>query len=240
MKKYIVLLSAVVLTAFCSCSKWAGDPITETFSVDGTYTKLVVEDAFDVTVSDEVSQVTITAGDNIMPKIRVEKTSNTLTIYIKGWTGHSGEMNVLLPRNTDLTKVHLSGASDFHSDFALSGQTVEVKCSGSSDFEGLVEADELTLNLSGSSDATIEGTVGKLNMSISGSSDLERKVVGNHYSLICDQCECSISGSSEAYIHCDGTIKGSISGSSSLHFTGTAFTADCSTSGGSDIVHEVL
>lgn len=240
MRKYIVLLTAVVLTALCSCSKWAGDPITETFSVDGTYTELVVEDAFDVTVSDEVSQITITAGDNVMSKVRVEKTDKTLTIYLKGWTVSHGDMKVLLPRNADLTSADLSGASDFHTSFALTGQTVEVKCSGSSDFYGLVEADNLNLTLSGSSEATIEGTVGKLNMSISGSSDLERKVVGNRYSLVCDQCECSISGSSEAYIHCDGTIRGSVSGSSSLHFTGTAFTADCSTSGSSEIKHDVF
>ena len=239
MKKYLIVLSAVAMMVLCSCEKWAGDPITETFSVDGTYTELVVEDAFDVTVSDAVSQVTITAGDNIMPKVRVEKDGNTLTIYLKGWTVSHGEMNVLLPSNADLTKVHLSGASDFHTPFALTGQAVDVKCSGSSDFFGLVEADELNLTLSGSSEATIEGTVNKLNMSISGSSDLERKIVGNHYSLVCNQCECSISGSSEAYIHCDGTIKGSISGSSSLHFTGTAFTADCNTSGGSSIKHDV-
>ena len=240
MKKYITLFSAVVLTAFCSCSKWAGDPITETFSVDGTYTELVVEDAFDVTVSDAVSQVTVTAGDNVMPKVRVEKDGNTLTIYLKGWTVSHGDMEVLLPRNADLTKVHLSGASDFHTPFALTGQNIEVVCSGASEFEGLVEADKLTLNISGSSDVAIEGTVNKLNMSISGSSELEQKIVDRHYSLVCDQCECSISGSSEAYIQCDGTIRGSVSGSSSLHFTGTAFTADCSTSGSSEIKHDVF
>ena len=80
----------------------------------------------------------------------------------------------------------------------------------------------------------------KLELNISGSSELEKKVVNNRYSLTCDQCECSISGSSDAYIHCDGTITGSISGSSTLHFTGTAFTADCNTSGGSEIIHDVL
>lgn len=240
MRKYIPLLSALVLTVFCSCSKWAGDPITETFSVDGTYTELVVEDAFDVTVSDEVSQITITAGDNIMPKVRVEKAGNTLTICIKGWTACRGDMKVLLPYNPDLKKIDLSGASDFRSAYVLTGQKVELELSGASDFFGRVEADELELDLSGSSNATIDGNATKLELDISGSSDLVKKVVGNRYSLVCDQCECSISGSSEAYIHCDGTIKGSISGSSELHFTGTAFTGDCSTSGSSSIKHDVF
>lgn len=240
MKKYLLLLSAFAMTAFCGCSKWAGDPITETFSVDGTYTELVVEDAFDVTVSDEVSRVTVTAGDNIMSKVRVEKDGNTLTIYLKGWTVASGDIKVLLPYNPDLKSVELSGASDFHSSFALTGPEVEIEASGASNFYGIVNADELELYLSGSSDATIDGQVAKLDMHISGSSDLRQKIVDQHYSLVCDQCECSISGSSDAFIHSDGTIRGSVSGSSRLHFTGTAFTGDCSTSGSSSIKHDVF
>jgi len=45
---------------------------------------------------------------------------------------------------------------------------------------------------------------------------------------------------SNAYIHCDGSIKVNLSGASDLHFTGTAFTGDSSTSGASDIIHDVL
>ena len=240
MKKYLIILSVFTITTFCSCSKWDGDPITQEFSIDGNYTELVVEDAFDITVSNEVSQVTITAGDNIMSKVKVERSGSTLKIYLKGWTINHNDMKVLLPYNPNLKDIDLSGASDFHSAFALVGQEVEIELSGASNFYGSVEAEELELNLSGSSDATIEGIVNKLDMNISGSSELEQKVVGNRYSLSCNQCECSISGSSDAYIHCDGSIRGSISGSSNLHFTGTAFTADCNTSGSSDIIHDVL
>ena len=240
MKKCLIALSTIAMLAFCSCSKSDGDPITQEFSVNGAYTELVVEDAFDVTVSDAVSQVTVTAGDRIMSKVKVEKSGNTLKIYLKGWTVSHSTMKVLLPYNPELKKLDLSGASDYHSVYPIIGQKVEVELSGASDFFGYVEADELELDLSGSSEATIDGVATKLELNISGSSELEKKVVNNRYSLTCDQCECSISGSSDAYIHCDGTITGSISGSSTLHFTGTAFTADCNTSGGSEIIHDVL
>ena len=149
-------------------------------------------------------------------------------------------MKVLLPYNPDLNDVDLSGASDFHSTFAITGQKVELELSGASDFYGFVEADELELKISGSSNATIDGVVGKLDMSISGSSDLKEKIVGNHYSLVCDQCKCSVSGSSDAYIHCDGSIKGGVSGSSELHYTGNASTSGCSISGSSSVTHDVL
>ncbi len=67
MKKYLAILSVVVLFAFSGCSKYAGDPVSKNFSISGTYTELEVEDAFDVTVSDAATQITITAGEYVMP-----------------------------------------------------------------------------------------------------------------------------------------------------------------------------
>ncbi|MBO4599106.1 MAG: DUF2807 domain-containing protein [Bacteroidales bacterium] len=239
MKKYLFIFPAIVLATLCGCSKWAGDPITQEFSIDGTYTELQVEDAFDVYVSNEVSQITVTAGDNIMPKVKVEKNGDKLEIYLKGWsTSYGSDMKVLLPANPNLQKVNLSGASDFYGD--LAADNVEIVLSGSSDIEGSVAATNLSITLSGSSDATLEGQVGKLILALSGSSDLEKKMVGNHYALSCDECEGTISGSSEAYIHCDGNIKVKVSGSSSLHYTGYATTTGSSTSGSSDIEHDAF
>lgn len=236
MRKCLIILSTVIMTAFCGCSKSDGDPITKEFSVDGTYTELVVEDAFDVTVSDAVSQVTVTAGDRIMPKVKVERIGDKLKIYLKGWTVSMGDMNVLLPRNVNLKKVDLSGASDFRGD--LVADEVELELSGASSFVGMVMATKLDMELSGASDATIDGQVSTLDIDISGSSRIEKKVVNNRYSLACELCEGEISGASDVYIHCDGSIKVDVSGASELHFTGTAYTYDSHTSGGSDITHD--
>ena len=233
MKKSLIVLSALIMMAFCGCEKWAGTPVTQEFSVNGTYTELEIQDAFEVTVSNEVSQAVVTAGDNIMSKVRVQKDGNTLKIYLKGWTVSSGEMKVVLPYNSNLKSVELSGASDFRSAFAIVGQKVDIEISGASDFYGSVEADELELD-------TIDGAVAKLDMNLSGSSDLKQKIVDGRYSLGCNNCECSVSGSSDAYIHCDGVIRGSVSGSSDLHYTGNASTSACSVSGSSSVIHDVL
>ena len=240
LKKELIILQAIVLAFFCSCSKWDGDFITQEFSVNGIYTELEVEDAFDVTVSDEVSLISITAGDRIMSKVKVEMNDNKLKIYLKEWTICYGTMKVTLPYNPDLVKVDLSGSSSFHSLFPMKGQKVDLELSGASDFFGSVEVDKLKLDMSGSSNATIDGVVRILDMDISGSSDLVQKIVGNHYTLVCDQCKCSMSGSSNAYIHCNNSISGSLSGSSTLYYTGNAATSNCSTSGGSSIIHDIL
>ena len=279
MKKHLIILSTLVLFAFCSCSKFAGEPITKDFSISGAYNALEVEDAFDVTVSDLATQVTITAGEKVMPNVVVETVDSTLKIYLKGWHTNLGkDMTVILPYNFDLRSVDLSGASEFHSEYGLEGQKVEVELSGASDFycdidadevdinlsgasnfigevltdeiemdltgssniKGYVEALDLDLEMSGASDATLEGQVDMLTINLSGASNIKKTVNGNRYGLVCDQCEGSVTGASNVYIHCDGTIKVSLSGASDLHFTGSAFTGDCTTSGGSDIYHDVL
>ena len=279
MKKYLAILSVVVLFAFSGCSKYAGDPVSKNFSISGTYTELEVEDAFDITVSDVATQITVTAGEYVMPNVVVETVENTLKIYLKGWHSNRGtDMTVILPYNADLTSVELSGASEFHSEYGLEGEKVEVELSGASDFycdvdadevnislsgasdffgevladeiemdlsgsskiKGYVDADELDLDLSGASEATIEGQVGTLKTDLTGASDINKTVNGNRYGFACDQCEGSVSGASNVYIHCDGTIKVNLSGASDLYFTGNAFTGDSTTSGGSDIYHDTL
>ena len=241
MKKNLIVLSIIAMTAFCSCSEWAGDPITQKFSIDGTYTELEVEDAFDVVVSDTATMITITAGENVMPKVRVVNNGDKLSIYLKGWASNRGkDMTVIIPYNPDLKKVDLSGASDFYSEFPLTGQNVEIELSGSSSVKGNVTASELELDMSGASDAMLTGQVSTLKLGLSGASSLKRSIVGSHYAFVCDNCEGSMSGSSDAYIHCDGSITVSLSGASDLYYTGSAVTRGSSTSGSSNIVHDEL
>lgn len=281
MKKQLIVLFSCVLFAsvFSCCQKFAGEPVTNYFSIDGTYTELQVEDAFDVFVSDTATLITITAGEYVMPNVVVKIDDNTLEIYLKGWHNNCGaDMTVILPYNADLTSVNLSGASEFHSEYGLDGREVEVDLSGASDFycdivadevnielsgasnfygdidaddiemdlsgssdiEGNVSANTLDLVLNGASDATLIGQVTALKINLAGSSNIKETVVGNRYGLVCDKCEGLMSGASDAYIHCDGTIKVDLSGSSDLHFTGHAFTGDSSTSGASNIIHDVL
>ena len=146
MKKHLIILSTLVLFAFSGCQKFAGDPITKDFSISGAYNALEVEDAFNVTVSEEATQVTITAGENIMPNVVVETVDSTLKIYLKGWHTNLGkDMTVILPYNANLTSVDLSGASEFHSEYGLEGQKVEVELSGASDFYCDIDADDVDI-----------------------------------------------------------------------------------------------
>lgn len=241
MKKIMICITTVVLTVLCGCSKTDGDPITKEFSINNTYTELNVSHAFNVTVSDEVTQVTVTAGDRIMPKVIVEEKNGKLTIRLKNLTVANGSLTALIPYNSNLKDVDLSGASEFHSQHPIVAQSVSIDLSGASRFYGEIEdATKLDLDLSGASDATLTGTVGTLDLALSGASNIMQTIVGNKYGLSCNNCEGDMSGASTAYIHCDGTISVSLSGASTIHYTGNASTSGCSLSGSSNVIHDVL
>jgi hypothetical protein len=197
MKKYLFVLSALVLFAFSSCQKFAGDPILKDFTVDGSYTALEVQDAFEVTVSDAATQVTVTAGEKVMPKVIVEIVGNTLKIRIKPMaTLYGGELKAVIPYNADLTSVDLSGASEFHSEYGLEGQKVEVELSGASEFYSDVDADEIKIDLSGASNFHGDAVADKVEAHLSGSSDFFGDVLA-------DEIDMELLGSS--------TIEGNVS-----------------------------
>ena len=132
----------------------------------------------------------------------------------------------------------MSGASEFYGD--IDADEIDLDLSGASKIEGYVTAAELDIELSGGSDAALEGQVAELEVNLSGASDIIKKVVEHRYAFICDQCRGSMSGGSNAFIHCDGSIKVSLSGGSELHYTGNASTSGSDCTGGSNIVHDVL
>lgn len=296
MKKYLIVLLALVLFAFSSCQKIAGDLISKDFNIDGSYTTLKVQDAFEVVVDDSATQVTVTVGENIMPKVVVGIVDHTLKIRLKGFnhSSYGTDMKVILPYNADLRIIELSGASKFRSEYGLvcqksivelSGASdfycdllaneIDIRISGASEFHGEIQADEVNIDLSGSSnlygiivaddlnmnlsessdidcdvesdelnlemsgasDATLVGYVTQLKMTLSGSSNIVQQVVGDEYALRCDHCEGTMTGSSKAYIHCDGRICVDLSDASDLHYTGDGISSGCSTiSGGSSII----
>ena len=265
MKKLFTILAASAALVLSGCNEIIkitdpGDPVTKVVETVGNYTALDISNAFDVYVDKNATAVTVTAGENVMPFVIVEEVDGTLKIYIKRFTTiRSGSLKAIVPYSTALKDVILSGASSFHSDYPLVDEKVsvsasgassfmasvealfaEIDCSGASSFKGNVMTSQLDLNLSGASSADIVGVTEILRLELSGASKNIQNILAGCYCLACRRCEGSISGASRAYIHCDKAVEVSVSGASSLHYTGDASTSGSSTSGASNIVHDRL
>ena len=262
MRKLFAIISVLMSFALCGCNAIIidpGDPVTKEFAIAGNYDALNVSHAFDVTIDKDATDVVITAGENIISNVIVEQVSGELRIYFKQpiVTAEDCELKAVIPYSSSLTDVTLSGASRFTTQYPLVGKNVSVDLSGASRFNGdltgsdtfielsgasriksIVLAGDLKLDLSGASVADLTGVSGTLDLEMSGASNNVDNIVLKCYSLECTNCKGSISGASKAYIHCLKDISVSLSGASSLHYTGDATTSGCSTSGGSSIIRD--
>ena len=218
--RFIILF--FLLSALFGCDKFAGDSFTKTFNIENTYSELYVSNAINVIISDSVEEVKVTAGENLMPNVIIEEKDDILDIRLKdGIYFFNSVINIELPVNPDLTKLTLSDASDI---------------------KGEVNAEELTINLRDASDAKLKGYVKKLTLNLKDASGIKKNIINSRYGLSCDECAVSMEDASDAYIHCDGTIRiVKLSGASDLHYTGNAeIILTGSTSSSSDIKHDVL
>ena len=258
------LLYLFICTIFCNCTTFTGEKIEKTFDIDNSYTELQIENAINVIVSNEQDQISVITTEKLINDVVIEKTDNKLRLYLKKNIHlYRSDIKIILPYNPNLQEIELSGASDFQSDFALQSKEIDIDISGASDFQCDIKADEIeielsgsadfkgnliaqniNIELSGSSDATLCGETNTLSIKSSGASSITKKIINNHYSLICNQCECDLSGSSDVYIHCNDNINIiNLSGASSLHYTGNAkitLNDGDNISGSSDIIHDTL
>ena len=128
MKNILILLSISIL--FFGCTKDWGDPATRNYPVNAPYTKLDVSNAFEVTVSDQVTDVVVTVGELALERVVVRGVDGGLKIGFKPNTMYNGKATAVIPATANLYGLDLSGASSSTGD--LRGQHVKVELSGES------------------------------------------------------------------------------------------------------------
>lgn len=229
MKNIVILLSLSIL--FFGCTKDWGTPATKNYPINGAYTKLDVSNAFDVTVSDQVTEVVVTVGELAHDRVVVKVVDGELQIGFKPNTNYSGKAKAVIPA-TVLRKLDLSGASSFTGD--LRGDDVDIELSGASTYRGTVEATELDIDLSGASDAILSGACQtKMEIDLSGASTLKAA------NLSAMSVYGEMSGASDADVTLCSDLNVELSGASTLTY-GTSSedchpVVNCSTSGASTV-----
>ena len=215
----IILISSVLF----GCNKFTGESVTETFDIENTYKELHIFNAINVVISNTAEEVTVIAGENLMPNVIIEEKGDILSIRLKDGTYFfNSVVKIELPVNPDLTVLSLSDASEF---------------------EGEINAENLTINLADASNAQLKGHIEKLTLNLTDASSIKKNIINDRYGLSCDECEVSMEDASDAYIHCNGRIKiNKLSDASDLHYTGNATitSAPGATSDASDIKKDIL
>ena len=140
----------------------------------------------------------------------------------------SGASHVLMAGSVRDMVAEASGASRIEL-MTLSAGDAELTLSGASHIEGNLNADNIDFDLSGASTALMRGSTGDIRVEASGASrvDLPNLTVNN--------ADVTLTGASDASINLDGKLDMSLSGASSLNYTGTPVLGEINLSGGSTI-----
>lgn len=246
MKKVFVLLALCGLLV--GCSKYYGEPTTVNIPISGSYSALDVSHAFDVTVSDSVSDVIVTVGEKAVEKLKVEIKDGTLYIGFRRGVYNVGTAKAIIPASTSLEEIDLSGASSFVGN--LSGNSLEVELSGASRYNGSIQGTSLKLDISGASSLSGTADVDAIDLEASGSSDVtltgscqgEMEIDLSGASMLkASNLETravtgELSGSSDAEVTCCERLEVSLSGASAIYYwilSGCTPAVDCQCSGSS-------
>ena len=212
MKNIAILLSLSIL--FFGCTKDWGTPATKNYPINGAYTKLDVSNAFEVTVSDQVTEVVVTVGELAHDRVVVKAVNGELQIGFKPNTMYNGKATAV--------------TGD------LRGNNVNIELSGASTYRGSIEAAELDIDLSGASDAIINGVCQtKMEIDLSGASSLKAA------DLSAMSVYGEMSGASDADVTVCSALNVQLSGASTLTY-GTSSeechpNINCPASGSSDV-----
>ncbi len=129
-----------------------------------------------------------------------------------------------------LDRLIASGASDVWVDGAISGETLDLRLSGASDFKGAVQLKELKIDQSGASDVSISGTASTLSIEASGASDVKG------YDLVTENCSVHASGASDIQISVNKELNATASGASSIYYKGSAVIRELHSNGASSVM----
>lgn len=224
-----------------SASKY--QEIGERFSAVEVEGRIVVE------MSGTDRMIGITADANILPYVEVYVRNNTLFVgYDDSVILPSGnyETLVTIPSSGDLKIIRAYSSAVFRTDMQLeslspvslsadswsrlefSGISVNeliLNLSANSDFTAdMVSVSDASFTLTGSSSASMNGVIKTCRLMASDFSSLSPLPLdyGSDYMLEIYDFNCTMNSSSEAWIHSDGYISGSLSSRSRLYYTGSA------------------
>lgn len=231
----ITLLSLFAFTtSACNKIKPSKKITTEERAI-GTYEKLSVYDAFDVSVTygSATSKITVEANDNLMKHIITELDGDYLVIKLDSKISVKSsatlKVNITVP---ELTKIKASGASRVEFLNELNTNSLTLDLSGASILNGTINLTSCNFKLSGASQTDVAGSIDTATIELSGASS-----IGNYYCNI-NTLSINLSGASSGSLTANNWLNVNASGASSLHYKGNPTIGEQEISGGSSLIKE--
>lgn len=224
--------------------------IIRKFKIDN-YHALEVGHIFYVVMCDTVDSVTVHINEKLDKNLNVKVSNGTLVVTLDRIANLKAKDNakcgyIYLPYNVNLNSFRLSGSASFVTKHPINANEVSVDLSGVSVFKAKIMCKNFSADLSGSSRCRADITCEVANVDLSGISEMESN-------LLCNSLVADLSGSSTMKGNfgvgsteinekirgtisiSSGTIRASLSGTSSIELAGKCSEAKIELSGSSTL-----
>ena len=233
----LIILLTLGLVAGCAVVKieGSGNLVDKTFEFSN-FTGVKAENGIQVDLTKSSTfNVEITADDNVMEYVEVNKSGDTLRIRPKGNTAFRSATMIGKVTMPDLYGLELSGGSEANIAGFNSSHDLSVRLSGGSHISTFITPGDITagnadFNLSGGSDVRLTGSADDLSIDCSGGSHI------NLEGFLVNNADIKLSGGSHATVNVDGTLNVDLSGGSKVYYIGEPTMGDIDVDWDSDII----
>lgn len=253
---FILILSLIVpALSLSGCTYFgrvtgSGNIISKLYNFTD-FTEIEVSNSFQIEVVPlDLYSVSISTYENLFDYVNISQSGKTLKIGMKPlrYTNANLKVTVTLPvldrlnmsgashgsargfQSTRSLKLKASGASSL--DIDIEGGATEINLSGASRLTGRLLAEETTMEISGVSRVDLNGSTGNLTLKVSGASQ------ANLPEFPLQSAEVMLSGASKSDIALNGKLDVSLSGASTLDYSGDPSLGKINISGASNLNHK--
>lgn len=239
MKNKLLLSTALLFIAIStSCAQsWkkvsGNGNVTSINRTTGDYDAISCAGSFDyILVSGTEGQLKIKGEENLLKHVITEVKNGKLTIKTENGynlkTSMGKTIKITIPFK-DINAVSLAGSGDLWNEDTISATNLDVSLAGSGDVKLSVKATSIESNIAGSGDIELNGSTSNLEVSIAGSGDY------SGFGLDADNTEVTISGSGNAEVVSNSSLKARVSGSGDIDYKGNPDKEDTKVAGSGSI-----
>lgn len=208
--------------------KGNGKMVTITRTTD-SYDGINCAGSFDyILVAGTEGKITLEGEENILENLETYVEDDQLHVKSKNNVSlnpSSKKKVIVTIPFTDINSISLAGSGDLRNEDLISASKLTTSVAGSGDMVLKVKVNNLKGSLAGSGDVSYEGASEKFTFSIAGSGDLHA------FKLTAKEVEVAISGSGDAEVNCDKSIKANVAGSGNIEYKGNPELEDINVSG---------
>jgi hypothetical protein len=234
--KFTLSLSLIIFGTSESTAQWnknvvGNGDITTNNRTTQAYDQIEVVGSMDVHLErGNEGKISVTTDANIQEYIIVEVKDNTLVLRTKNNTNLKTKkgVHITVPFES-ISGVSLVGSGDIDTKDTIKTDSFDVSVTGSGDIVLDVESNNLDAKVTGSGDMDLSGKVTNLEVKVSGSGDFRGS------SLSAENTQVYVSGSGDAEVIANKSIKARVNGSGDVEYSGNPANSDTKVMGSGDI-----